>query len=70
MIYLQDNPLLREPRKPEHIKNRLEPLGSKPWPRIRLYSPEPVGQKIRAGYDLSRGTRFVLMPATISTTYP
>src|SRR5271155_6035890 len=23
MLYLQDNPLLREPLKPEHIKNRL-----------------------------------------------
>jgi xylulose-5-phosphate/fructose-6-phosphate phosphoketolase len=23
MIYVQDNPLLREPLKPEHIKNRL-----------------------------------------------
>ena len=23
MIYLRDNPLLREPLKPEHIKNRL-----------------------------------------------
>lgn len=23
MIYLQDNPLLREPLQPEHIKNRL-----------------------------------------------
>src|SRR5215469_14034002 len=23
MIYLQDNPLLKEPLKPEHIKNRL-----------------------------------------------
>ena len=23
MIYLQDNPLLRQPLKPEHIKNRL-----------------------------------------------
>jgi xylulose-5-phosphate/fructose-6-phosphate phosphoketolase len=23
MIYLQDNPLLREPLRPEHIKNRL-----------------------------------------------
>ena len=23
MIYLQENPLLREPLKPEHIKNRL-----------------------------------------------
>src|SRR5438874_680073 len=23
MIYLQDNPLLREPLKPEHIKNRM-----------------------------------------------
>ncbi|MEY4354702.1 MAG: hypothetical protein RLZZ609_2943, partial [Cyanobacteriota bacterium] len=23
MIYLQDNPLLKEPLRPEHIKNRL-----------------------------------------------
>lgn len=23
MIYLQDNPLLRQPLRPEHIKNRL-----------------------------------------------
>ena len=23
MIYLQDNPLLREPLEPKHIKNRL-----------------------------------------------
>jgi xylulose-5-phosphate/fructose-6-phosphate phosphoketolase len=26
MIYLQDNPLLREPLQPEHIKNRLTAL--------------------------------------------
>ena len=31
MIYLQDNPLLKEPLKPEHIKNRL--LGH--WARVR-----------------------------------
>ena len=30
MIYLQDNPLLREPLRPEHIKNRL--LGH--WVRV------------------------------------
>jgi len=29
MLYLQENPLLREPLKPEHIKNR---LGG--WPGI------------------------------------
>ena len=31
MIYLQNNPLLKEPLKPEHIKNRL--LGH--WARVR-----------------------------------
>ena len=31
MIYLQDNPLLREPLKPEHIKNRL--LGH--WEQVQ-----------------------------------
>ena len=33
MIYLQDNPLLREPLKAEHIKRRL--LGH--WARARRY---------------------------------
>lgn len=34
MIYLQDNPLLKEPLKPEHIKDRLlGHWGSSPgWP--------------------------------------
>src|SRR5246127_3647987 len=32
MIYLQENPLLREPLKPEHIKNRLlGHWGAAPW---------------------------------------
>ena len=32
-IYLQDNPLLREPLAPEHIKPRLlGPLGHQPGP--------------------------------------
>jgi xylulose-5-phosphate/fructose-6-phosphate phosphoketolase len=39
MIYLQDNPLLREPLRPEHIKNRL--LGH--WGSRRSSGPTPTG---------------------------
>ncbi len=42
MIYLQDNPLLREPLRPEHIKNRL--LGH--WgssPGQAFFGPMPTG---------------------------
>ena len=35
MIYLRDNPLLREPLKPEHIKNRLLVLVDGVWVEIQ-----------------------------------
>ena len=45
MIYLRDNPLLREPLKPEHIKNRLlGHWGSSPGLAFCLRPPEPADQ--------------------------
>ena len=45
MIYLRDNPLLREPLKPEHIKKRLlGHWGSDPGQRF-LGAPEPAHQE-------------------------
>ena len=42
-IYLQDNPLLREPLRPEHIKPRLlGHWGTSPGPEPRLRAPEPA----------------------------
>ena len=41
MIYLQDNPLLREPLKPEHIKNpHARSLGRQPGALLYIYAPE------------------------------
>ena len=39
MIYLQDNPLLREPLRPEHIKNRLLGTGD---PALDRHSSGPM----------------------------
>ena len=52
MIYLQDNPLLKEPLKPEHIKNRLlGHWGSSPGLAFTLYPSEPADQEIRPRHD-------------------
>ena len=41
-IYLLDNPLLREPLRPEHIKPRLlGHWGTTPGPELHLRPPEP-----------------------------
>ena len=41
-IYLQDNPLLREPLTPEHIKPRLlGHWGTSPGLKLALRPPEP-----------------------------
>lgn len=45
MIYLQANPLLREPLKPEHIKSRLLGPGDQARALLYLYpleSPHPT----------------------------
>ena len=58
MIYLRDNPLLREPLKPEHVKRRLlGHWGSDPGLESRLRAPQPADQKIRPRHDLSRRSR-------------
>ena len=57
MIYLQDNPLLKEPLKPEHIKNRLlGPLGIEPRPGVHLHPSEPPDQEVRPGHDFHGGS--------------
>ena len=41
-IYLQENPLLREPLKPEHIEPwTVRSLGHEPWPEPHLRPPQP-----------------------------
>ena len=53
MIYLRENPLLREPLKPEHIKNRLlGHWGSDPGQSFDLGSPEPSHQEVRLECDV------------------
>ena len=50
MIYLRDNPLLKEPLKPEHIKNRLaRALGIKSRPEL---SPTSIMNRLINKYDL------------------
>ena len=53
MLYLCTNPLLREPLKPEHIKNRLlGHWGSDPGTELYLGSPEPANQEVRPRHHL------------------
>ena len=45
-IYLLDNPLLREPLRPEHVKPRLlGHWGTTPGPQLHLRPPEPGDPK-------------------------
>jgi len=50
MLYLKDNPLLREPLKVEHIKPRM--LGLGPRPGLHLHPLQPADQQVRPGRDL------------------
>ena len=53
MLYLKDNPLLREPLKVEHIKPRmLGALGLGPRPGLHLHPLQPADQQVRSGRDL------------------
>ena len=59
-IYLQDNPLLREPLRPEHIKPRLlGHWGTSPGLSFMYVAPQPADPRARRQRDLSRrpGTR-------------
>ena len=53
MLYLKENPLLREPLKPEHIKARLlGHWGSDCRPGIRVHSLQSLDQQVRPECDL------------------
>ena len=53
MIYLQDNALLKEPLRPEHIKPRLlGSLGLQPRAGLHLDPCQPVDKEIRPRHDL------------------
>jgi len=74
MIYLQDNPLLREPLKPEHVKNRLlGHWGSSPglsfcWVHLnRLIVKNDVNAIFLAGPG--HGAPGVLAPVWLEGTY-
>jgi xylulose-5-phosphate/fructose-6-phosphate phosphoketolase len=45
MIYLRDNPLLREPLAPEHLKARLLGHWGQPGPGVHLGSSQSSDQK-------------------------
>ena len=52
-IYLQDNPLLREPLRPEHIKPRLlGHWGTSPGLSLHLRAPQPADPRARRRRDL------------------
>jgi xylulose-5-phosphate/fructose-6-phosphate phosphoketolase len=73
MIYLQDNPLLREPLKPEHIKNRLlGPLGREPGLSFTYVHLNRLIQ-VRPRRDLpgrpGHGAPGVLAPVYLEGTY-
>ena len=58
MLYLRDNPLLRESLKPEHIKNRLlGHWGSDPGQSLVWVHLNRLDQEIRPRPDLPVGAR-------------
>ncbi len=58
MIYLQDNPLLREPLQARaHQEPAARSLGREPGPRLHLRAPEPADQEVRPRRDLPRRSR-------------
>ena len=57
-IYLLDNPLLREPLQPEHVKPRLlGHFGTTPGPEPHLRAPEPRDPRARPRRDLHHRPR-------------
>ena len=53
MIYLQDNPLLREALRPEHVKNRLLGHWGSPGPILHLDPCQPADSPLQPGLSLS-----------------
>src|SRR6185436_10368682 len=74
MIYLKDNPLLKEPLKPEHIKNRLlGHWGSSPGLAFIYLHLSRVIQKLDIGMMFmagpGHGAPGVLAPGYLEGTY-
>ena len=70
MIYLRDNPLLREPLKPEHVKQRLlGHWGAEPGPELRLHPPQPPDQQVRPRRDLPGRPRATARRACSAPVY-
>jgi xylulose-5-phosphate/fructose-6-phosphate phosphoketolase len=69
MLYLRENPLLREPFKPEQIKRRLlDLLGLPPRTDVYLGSSEPAHHKVRLDMISIAGPGHGA-PATLSNSY-
>ena len=69
-IYLLDNPLLREPLRPEHVKPRLlGHWGTTPGPEPALRAPEPGDRRARPGRDLRRSGPGTAGPALVANTW-
>ena len=67
-IYLLDNPLLREPLLPEHVKPRLlGHWGTTPGLNLALRPPEPRDQGARPERDLRRPAPATAAPASSRT---
>ena len=63
-IYLLDNPLLREPLAPEHIKPRLlGHWGTTPGPEPRLRPPQPRHPRIATSTSSTSPARATAAPA-------
>ena len=74
MIYLQDNPLLREPLQPRtHQEPAARTLGRKPGARVRVHPSEPRDQSARPRRDFlagpGHGAPGVLGPVYLEGTY-
>ena len=58
MLYLRENPLLREPLRVMHIKKRSDrTLGFRPRSEFYLGPPEPADHQLRLEHDLHRRPR-------------
>ena len=73
MTYLKANPLLKEPLKPEHIKDRLLGHWGQPGPGLLLHPPEPGDQGPRPGRGLhgrpGHGAPGVIGPCYLEGSY-
>ena len=69
-IYLLDNPLLREPLVPEHVKPRLlGHFGTTPGPEPHLRAPEPRDPRARPERDLRRPGPATAARALVANAY-